>query len=236
MYRLLAFAVALCLSQSAYALSCKQPEPQWWPGAATIAPNPFIVLSKERLKTAWFQAGKERIAATVTVVDQHRVIRPAKPLTVGRTYTLGGTGEYGFAKGPWQGSQNSQQPLTWTVRARSHPAPVWTGEIGVGASSGRYSGWGPTSSQILNLPFESAGPAIAEVKLVRGKSQRLLLLPVLPGKPLRFGRGLCSGEIDLLGDGDWTARITLIGASGQRSEAKTVVFPSPKATGLPRPQ
>lgn len=225
-------ALLLSTATSAWALSCAQPRPLWWPGGATLPAQPFLVLDNEALESAWF-AGPSRIEATVTVVDGYQVIRPKTPLKVGATYTLKGNNKSRFIEGPWRWVGDTRTPLTWTIKLDSSAAPTWHSEIVVGEGAARRGGWGPTSSQILTLNFDSAGPALAEIKLVRGAAKHTLLLPVESGKPLRFGQGLCDGEVQLIGAGAWTATVTLIGPSGQRSAPKTATFVTPAVKGLP---
>lgn len=229
----------LISASSAWALSCMQPFPTWWPGTeGTLSPTPLIVLDEEQLDAAWFE-GPSRVDAEITAVNGYVLIRPKTPLTVGARYTLKGKGPHRFSKGPWARKRvekdgqrtDTQVPLTWTIKADASAAPTWTGAIEVGAGSARHGVWGTTSSQILTLPWTSAAPAIAEVKMTRGATTKLLYLPVTQGKPLRFGRGLCGGELNLVGESDWTAAVTLIGPSGQRSETRSVTFPSPVPTG-----
>lgn len=227
MHRLLTFAAVLLFANSAWALSCAEPEPAWWPGVAALSPQPFIVLSEVRADSAWFESGKTRIEAVITAVDRHQLIRPNTPLVVGKTYTLRGKGPYVFAKGLWRPGTKKRAPVTWTVGPDKSAAPVWTGEIEVGKSVARKGVWGTTSRQVLMLSYRSAREALAEIKLTRGKTTRTLYLPVKEDKPISFGRGLCDGAVQLVGEGDWTATITLVGPSGQRSAPKSVTFPSP---------
>lgn len=228
------FLTALCLpilfSTSAWALSCAQPRPVWWPGVAgELSPTPFIVLDNEALTEAWLE-GPTKVEVEVVQVDGYLVLRPKAPLKIGATYTLKGTGPYRFKTGPWGMAANKQTAPRWTIAKDDSPAPEWTGEIQVGESSAATGVWGPTSSQTLTLSWKSAARAIAEVVLTRGTLKKTLLLPVTPGNPLRFGQGLCDGQVDLIGEGDWTAQVTLIGPSGRRSATKTVTFPSPVPT------
>ena len=225
MHRLLAFAVVFFCAQNALALRCGRPDPSWWPTAATLPPLPYIVLDKERLVTAWFE-GPERVDASIEVVGDYQVIRPKTPLTVGATYTLKGANEKRFAQGVWQRVAGKQVPLTWTIAAAS-AAPSWTGDISVGAGSAHKDAWGIISQQALSLAWTGPSLALAEVKLTRGATAVTLMLPIAPGKPLGFGRDLCGGEVRLEGEGEWTAKVTLIGPSGQRSKTKSVTFPSP---------
>lgn len=230
MFRALLIALPFLFSAQAHALSCAQPSPQWWPSATgSVSPTPFIVLDDEAITSAWL-TGPTRVELTIEKIGGHIVLRPKTPLKIGATYTLEGTGPYRFKTGVWGVADNKRAPVKWTVAADKSAAPQWTGEITVGKSSARTGHWGPTSRQELNLSWKSDAKAIAEVVMTRGKQTQTLLLPVHPDKPLSFGQGLCDGEINLIGEGDWTAKITLIGPSGQRSKTKTVTFPSPVPT------
>lgn len=237
MHRLITIAAALLCTagllftaNSAWALSCSPPPRSYWPSTAVLSPQPYLVLQNEKMNTAWFE-GPTRIDATVTKVGQFDVIRPVKPLTVGATYTLVGTVHAGYQQAPTRWVDNTRVPLMWTIKVESTPAPIWKSEIVVGKGRADKGGWGPSSSQILNLDFTSDGPVLAEVALVRGKSSTTLLRPVEAGKPLRFGRGPCGGTVHLIGEGVWTASVTLIGPSGQRSKTKTAQFVTPVPTG-----
>ena len=231
MHRLLALvAVLLFSANSAWALRCAQPDPIWWPVAATLSPQPYLVLDNERMTTAWFE-GPTRVEASISTVDGYQIIRPKTPLTVGATYTLGGASERRFAKGPWQRAAGKQLPLTWTIQADDGAAPKWRSDVKLGAGGAKVDRWGTISQQALILDWAGVGPALAEVKLTRGATTRTLLLGVTQDKPLTFGRDLCDGEVRLEGAGDWTANVTLIGPSGQRSKTKTVIFPSPVPKG-----
>jgi hypothetical protein len=233
MFRHILIALVLCGSSSAWALKCAQPLPTWWPAVGgSISIRPIIVLQHEHLDAAWLE-GPNKIAVEIKQIRRGlTLVIPKAPLNAGQTYTLRGINTDRFAEGPFHQARRSdaRSVVRWTVKADASPAPVWTGEVKAGKAVGHDGRWGATSNQTLTLGFESAAPAIAEIKLTRGETTYWVMQPVEPGGTVRFGRTKCRKGIHLAGEGDWTADVTLIGPSGQRSKTRRVTFASPKPT------
>lgn len=237
MLRLLAVLLVIGHASSAWALSCVWPGPVWWPSTATTLPSDaFIVLHMPDsddydLEAAWFEAESERIEAVIEILDYETVFRPKTPLTPGVTYTLTSPDAERLDHWLWQMEDEDKVPVRWTVDDGIRAPARWLSEVHVGESIVEATIWGRVSQQTLRLDFEADGPVLAEVQLTRDAEQYTLLRPVESGTPLTFGRGPCVDDVDLIGRGEWTAAITLIGPDGARSSTKTVRFSLPMVSG-----
>lgn len=237
MLRLLAVLLVIGHASSAWALSCIGPGPIWWPPTETTLPSDaFIVLhmpdyDDDDLEAAWFEAESERIEAVIEIRDYETVFRPKTPLTPGVTYTLTSPDAERLDHRLWQMEDEDRVPVRWTVDDGTRAPTQWLSEVHVGESVAEKTDWGKVGRQTLRLDFEADGPVLAEVQLTRDAEQYTLMRPVESGTPLTFGRTLCVDDVDLLGRGEWTAAITLIGPDGARSSTKTVRFSLPMVSG-----
>jgi hypothetical protein len=234
MLRTLLVGMVLLGAQPCFALSCVAPSPVWWPPGQTAPSQPFVVLSVQGkrtsmydISTAVFRAEGSIVPATVEHIDRYTIIRPERPLEIGQTYTLEGRNDDRFKDGFWRQVGRERLPVRWTIAASTAAIPSWTDEIRVGESQFRETEWGDISSRTLHLSFKGEGPLLAEVKLSRRGQQHTIFLPVEKDKPLRFGQGLCGGEINLAGGGVWEAEVRLVTPDGRRSAPRTARFGSP---------
>ena len=170
------------------------------------------------------------------------VLRPQRPLTEGASYGLRVTeGKSDFlsiwlaqcermsasaaAHAAWYRS-------SWTIGPAVRTQPAWEAQPRLGQTSHFLFGCGPAKNQDVKVKVEGAANALVLVKL-DGKAgdSATQLLPIREGK-IGIGHGMCYGGFKLAKDVQYSAELTLVGASGALGPkaSKALTFSEPKVS------
>jgi hypothetical protein len=216
---------------------CKSWDAWAWPPAGKIPPDCHILVEgsgayervvatsesrKPRLKSEEHEVELELVEHYIGDKQVAQVLlRPKEKLKNGKIYwlTINGIDE-GFTYYDEKGKEKRQE---WIVTEPSdNDRPIWMAEPKVVDSRRIQYGCGPSVEVDLAIKIAKSEPIMALVELhLAGldTSKRVYIIPV--NKDIvTIGHGMCSGPFVFLNGKAYTAELTLVDRSGNRSDRR----------------